>query len=66
MSTLREISIKAAIDSLISNGLNQAKTARELGVSRSTLRTLLKESTGGNKDTSIKGLSKTILTSYLS
>ena len=66
MSTLREISIKAAIDSLISNGLNQVKAAKQLGITRVTLRTLLKESTGGNKDTSVKGLSNTILTSYLS
>ncbi len=50
MATMQEIKIHAAIEALLNNGLNQSKTAKELGISRGALRSYLSEFTGSTKN----------------
>lgn len=57
--TLEDIKQQAAIDALLTNGLNQSKAAQQLGISRGGLRRLLASHTG-----TTKGISKVILESF--
>ncbi len=59
MSTLQEIKVQAAVETLITHGLNQSKAAKALGISRGGLRALLASATG-----STSGINKDILSSY--
>ena len=59
--TLESIKQQAAVDSLLSNGLNQSKAAKELGISRGGLRRLLSAYTG-----TTTGISSAVLSTIVS
>lgn len=61
--TLKQVIIKTIVEALVENGLNQSKAAKQLAVSRGTVRSYLAEYT--NSTLTTKNLSKNALNKYL-